>query len=129
MIIILLVSCIIEPSYKHDAFSVTNETSKNVTYIDDYEYPIEIIIPSGEKKQIIDRWEREPTPPECMDFGCFVFDDTLTLQYHPRDTFSRNIYRNYEIEKISEKKYYHEAYYHYTLTEKDYQNALQQNQR
>ena len=129
MVVSILTGCQYDP-LNHDTFSVTNATSKNVKYIDNYEYYYEIIIPSGERKQIINRWDRQQMSPKEIDyFGYFIFDDTLPLRYHPRDTFSRNIYKNYEIEKFSESKGGYEAYYHYTLTEEDYQNALQQNQR
>ena len=117
-------------SFWSDVVYVTNETSHNVKYIKNSyssDYNINIELPYGQKTQIDESNQPgEGIPPI---FGSFIFDDTLTLKYSVNDTFAKNIYRNYEIEKRVDTKYNHVYYYYYTLTEEDYQNALQQNQR
>lgn len=104
---------------------VTNETSHHVQYHESgYSYNIEL--PSGQKTSIFVTNHGDDVLPV---LGSFIFDDTLILQYTPSDTFSRSIYKNYEIEKPYDYKRNSQTYYYYTLTEEDYQNALQQNGR
>ncbi len=129
ILMFVCIGCQYDPNWE-DVVYVTNETSHNVKYIENpysSDYNVNIELPYGQKTGIVvSGFPEEGIPPI---FGSFIFDDTLTLQYSVNDTFSKNIHRNYEIEKRVDKKHNHVYYYYYTLTEEDYQNALQQNQR
>ena len=127
ILMFVFIGCQYDPAV-NEVFYVTNATSKNVKYIDK-KYNREISLPVGEKTEIIKTGGHSFIYPEGMNFGNFIFDDTLTLQYSINDTFARNIYKKYETEKIVDKRHRHECFYNYTLTEEDFQNALQQNQR
>ncbi len=110
------------------AVIIINETSHNVYYTekqfgDDYN----IKLPFGKKIRIYDGTDYGDEGLPVL--GCFIFDDTLTLQYKPSDTFARTIYKNHEIEKPYDRKRNTQTNYYYTLTEEDYQNALRQSQR